>query len=181
MAASISKRMAEIQANFDKEKCLLKHFFVGVDVGEIRWIFEAYWDCDWASSVRAAKVGRHSCLWALGCICYLLAALWYIFRNALQSDHHHPQMRWMLTVASSWVVEYALLSPLVILVRGILIPWLFYDDVQGLRQYLIRFGKLVMLRRAGLLKQSNSMLQHLNPACRAAKRFPALNVARLLL
>eukprot|EP01034_Spumella_vulgaris_P022586 gene22586-28721_t len=42
-------------------------------------------------------------------------------------------------------------------------------------------AKLILMRSSGNLRQSNSLVQHLNPACRASRKCPELPVSRLLL
>ena len=41
--------------------------------------------------------------------------------------------------------------------------------------------RLALMRRCGLLRDANAVIQHLNPACRAARSVPHLPLARLLL
>ena len=41
--------------------------------------------------------------------------------------------------------------------------------------------RLALMRTCGLLRHANAVVQHLNPACRAARAFPHLPVSRLLL
>ena len=42
-------------------------------------------------------------------------------------------------------------------------------------------ARLILGRTFGLMRDSNAMVQHFNPACRAARMYPALPIARLLM
>merc|ERR1719329_230322 len=54
-------------------------------------------------------------------------------------------------------------------------------DAHSIWRALRQRAKLVLGRMRGLMKSSNALVQHFNPACRVARVFPYLPVSRFLL
>lgn len=54
-------------------------------------------------------------------------------------------------------------------------------DIRAIFNNLKNRGKLILMRTTGLMRDSNCLIQHFNPACRAARAVPHLPVARLLI
>ena len=62
-----------------------------------------------------------------------------------------------------------------------LLSMVIHNDVKRLHHLLrVRVG-VVMRRTKGVLVNSSELIQHLNPACRAARQFPHLMVSRILM
>ena len=72
------------------------------------------------------------------------------------------------------------IQPVTIYCKRVLFPFLLSGSLKRLLSSLKRQSKLLALRTSGLIKDSKCMIQHLNPACRAARSFPELVVSRLL-
>ena len=89
--------------------------------------------------------------------------------------------QWLIGEILSFIMDLCLLLPMRILAKSVALSSVVSGDVQELYDLIAKRSRLVMLRRAGTIKYANSMIQHFNPACRAARSFPELDVSRLLM
>lgn len=89
--------------------------------------------------------------------------------------------QWAVSVLFTIVFEMVLLSPLRIWVHSVALASIVGSDMRQLYQQLMSRARLAMLRTSGLMRNSNSLIHHFNPACRAARYFPELDISRLLL
>jgi hypothetical protein len=89
--------------------------------------------------------------------------------------------QWLVCVMSSLVLDFALFSPLRILAKSFLLSLSVNSAVCEALDAVCRRARLCMLRRGGLVKTANSLIQHFNGACRAARQFPELDISRLLM
>jgi len=65
--------------------------------------------------------------------------------------------------------------------RGIVVSGIASSDVRSVHSLLRERAKYLTMRSRGLIKFSDSLIQHFNPACRAARAFPELPISRLLM
>ena len=78
-------------------------------------------------------------------------------------------------------MDILILSPFKIWIRGIVISGIAASDVRTVHALLRERAKYVLRRSSGLILYSDSLIQHFNPACRAARAFPELPISRLLM
>ena len=78
-------------------------------------------------------------------------------------------------------MDILILSPFKIWMRGIVISGIAASDVRTVHALLRERAKYVLRRSSGLILYSDSLIQHFNPACRAARAFPELPISRLLM
>ena len=78
-------------------------------------------------------------------------------------------------------MDILILSPFKIWIRAIVISGIASSDVRTVHALLRERAKYVLRRSSGLIRFSDSLIQHFNPACRAARAFPELPISRLLM
>lgn len=83
--------------------------------------------------------------------------------------------------ALSWMGEILLLKPIKIMLHSIVLSQLVASDISTLMHTLRTRGKLILTRSFGLIRTHDANIQHFNSACRAARSFPQLQIARLLM
>jgi hypothetical protein len=88
---------------------------------------------------------------------------------------------WLQIAFISLFIDIFYLIPLKIWVRRVGIVSAVNLDVRVLHGLLRERAKAILMRRAGLMRNSNALVQHFNPACRAARAFAHLPSARLLM
>jgi hypothetical protein len=88
---------------------------------------------------------------------------------------------WMVLIIVSIAVDLFILQPTKILLKWIVIPSFAYEMIRKYYLHIRDQAKILLLRIRGSLNEDESLVQHLNPACRVARStaqsFPS---ARLL-
>ena len=89
---------------------------------------------------------------------------------------------WGVVLVISVFGYFLLLEPLVILLKHVLVVGVLAAEVVTERcDILARKSRIILGRRVGLMRDAHALVQHLNPACRAARSYPYLPVSRMLL
>ena len=88
---------------------------------------------------------------------------------------------WLIVAFACCFQDVLLSSPLKILMKWIGLSSICCESVQSQHQLLQQRARYLLTRRFGIMgTYSSYLLQHFNPACRAARSFPHLPTARLL-
>jgi hypothetical protein len=77
--------------------------------------------------------------------------------------------------------DIVLIQPAKIWINFVVISSSVSRHVRKLCERLSLRSRLMMMRTHGMMRDADCNMQHFNPACRAARRFPHLPIARLLL
>jgi hypothetical protein len=89
---------------------------------------------------------------------------------------------WGYTLLAVLVQYYLVQEPALILLKDVLIVHTLAGRIITERvELLARRTKVILMRRAGLIRNAHALVQHLNPACRVARCYPFLPVSRLLI
>lgn len=89
---------------------------------------------------------------------------------------------WAVCFAVAFTEYYGLVEVLVILLQDVVVvQMLVRRKLRDQWMIVTRHAKLVLMRTTGLMKDAHALVQHFNPACRAARTFPHLPVARMLI
>jgi hypothetical protein len=78
-------------------------------------------------------------------------------------------------------MDILILSLFKIWIKAIVISGIAASDIRSVHALLRERAKYVLRRSSGLIRFSDSLIQHFNPACRAARAFPELPISRLLM
>jgi hypothetical protein len=111
---------------------------------------------------------------------YIAAISFYIFFFGEKIGVYGTAI-WMVLIIVSIAVDLFILQPTKILLKWIVIPSFAYEMIRKYYLHIRDQAKILLLRIRGSLNDDESLVQHLNPACRVARSsaqsFPS---ARLL-
>jgi len=88
---------------------------------------------------------------------------------------------WLALAIFSIVMDVILFQPMKIWLRWICINSWVARDVRTILNAMSKRYVGIIQRKAGVMRDANSLVQHFNPACRAARQFPHLPISRFLL
>ena len=177
-ADSLSRDINNI-GDGEREMYLLKHFIVNVlHSGSLRAFAEKI-----ILSRRVAQspflnsaISFSTCAFVLAVVAAMIYSI-VLLEGKVGSRAAHVFFTLTMTVlaqdiliiqpASLWIEWYGVRRPLA-------------NELNELVAYLRRRVKLVLSRRCGLVRDYGCFVQHFNPACRVARRYPALPVSKFL-
>ena len=88
----------------------------------------------------------------------------------------------ILTCASlSSHLQLFLQLPFQLLVKFVVLPTTVSFDLLKMSEHIKKRAKQILTRQSGMMRNVHASIQHMNPACRVARCFPELPVARLLI
>jgi hypothetical protein len=90
-------------------------------------------------------------------------------------------MFWLMGAIQSFLMDIFLLQPSKIWLHKIAVTGNAGVQVQHSHGLLRDRSLTIMTRTRGLIRNSSAIIQHLNPACRAARAYPELPAARLIM
>ena len=97
-------------------------------------------------------------------------------------DQWNPKTTlWVSVMAMVLFFDVCVLQPLKILIKWVYLPWQAKEDYTFLHKSLAARAKGILSKKVGLMKNANSLIQHFNPVCRAARSVPHLPCSRLLM
>ena len=111
--------------------------------------------------------------------CLVILPLWfsmelfYIFLMGIRMGSG-TTVPWLIGCGTSFLQQLIFLQPMKIWMKWTVLSKACYSDVTFLHAALKKYAKVIMLRTSGAMVEANSRIQHLNPACRAARAFPHL-------
>jgi hypothetical protein len=111
---------------------------------------------------------------------YCLFALTFVFVFAIRIGPKATVI-WLKGSSVSLVMEIVLLLPFKSWVNRILIASFSSRDIRINHGLLRERCSAIMKRSHGLIRATRSLVQHFNPACRAARKHPELAASRLLM
>jgi len=88
---------------------------------------------------------------------------------------------WIIVVVFSIFQDAIILHPLKIWLKWVALNSAVSTDARKMFNALHLRFYTIMNRNAGMMRDANSLIQHFNPACRAARMFPGLPISRFLL
>jgi len=140
------------------------HYFFGLDEKKVRY--------------------RNQCLFRYLSVIllplYFILAAVFAFQYAVTIGAKATNF-WLLSCLITVVYDAVLLQPLKILMKWVVIIDTTRPIVRELFKVLEIRSSTILRRKTGLMKNTNSLIQHFNPACRAARSFPQLPISRLLM
>jgi hypothetical protein len=116
----------------------------------------------------------------IGVPLYIFALVFYVFLFGVGIGVDATKL-WLLGSLFAFLQDVFILSTLKIWLKFIVVST---AGSKLIREYhhLLKVRTEVLLRRyVGLMKHSNALIHHFNPACRAARSFPDLPIARVLI
>jgi len=88
---------------------------------------------------------------------------------------------WIFVTLASLLIDMLILQPARIWLKWVALNSTVSSDMRQICDALAKRFISIIQRKAGVMRDANSLIQHFNPACRAARQFPRLAVSRFLL
>jgi len=111
---------------------------------------------------------------------YLAALIWFVYVFNLSIGSRATNL-WLTVTFASLGQDIILLQPTKIYINFVVINGSVSRHVRAICERLSYHSRLIMMRSHGMMRDAGALLQHFNPACRAARMYPHLPIARLLL
>ena len=176
----IRSEMEYMPNNELREEFLIKHFVVDAFKGHQRNIAARYF----LGSVKSTKRSRVSTMLRYASL-LLLPAIFAVLIYFVLFFNFDIGSRatdlWLFVVFITLLEDIFFLQPLKIWLNWVVIN--SYVSAEAFKICValkLRFSS-IMNRRAGAMRDANALIQHFNPACRAARLFPDLPVSRFLM
>jgi hypothetical protein len=172
-ADEICEAMATIRPDSEQGKFLLQSFTANI-FGNFKQHIAS----------RVFRKDTHQITW-ISRLClillpaYIIFVLFYVFLFGVSLGAKTTNA-WLAGFCVAFVQEVLLFTPFKLWSNDIVISSVIYDDVAAVSMEIEKKAGLVMLRSKGLMNEID-LIHHLNPACRAARRYPHLPVSRLLM
>lgn len=182
-AENLRRELSAIDDPELREEYLMKHFIVHIYSGYQRSVVHRYFfPTDYTDPTRSTSLHvamQHGlCLLLLPVLFFVM--LYYIFAFNANIGSRAGNL-WLLVTFVSLLQKTFFAEPCKILVKWMVLNASVATDVRKFCEALSQ-RSLVMLRRTnGVVRNYNDMVQHFNPACRAARTYSSLPIARLLL
>ena len=176
---AVKRIVGALSSDIDKEAYLIQQFLVECLPPLQRRLASLYL----FRKVELSKVGlSNTSLYALFAVLmlYLAFTVVYIFM-AGTSIGSRASMQWLLVVGICFAYDLLLLQPIKIWTKYVAVSSIASGDLRLYHAMLRERSRFVLTRINGVVRGYNQMLHHTNPACRAARTFPELAAARLLI
>lgn len=180
-AEAIKLALSNIRLNSDKDTYLIRRFLCDSLPGYRRLVAQHYFFHAIETEEFYSKQPLYVLKICLAClVLYFIAMATFIFVWGVLIGSRATDL-WLLAVLTALVQDMFLLQPLRIIVKFVFITNAVTAELQALYEVLAIRSKSILTRSTGLFRNKNALVQHFNPACRAARSVPALPAARLLL
>ena len=178
----LKNEMEVLSNKEDQEKFLMRHFVLdNLDgfrrnlamrymLGEGRYL-SPHWKSFYQAQKYVSAVSL-ALMWAI--------LIYYIFVFNLSIGSRATTL-WLVLAMTSVALDAMLFQPLRIWFKWIVINSWAAKDVRTILKSLGKRYTSIIQRKAGIMRDANSLVQHFNPACRTARQFPHLPISRFLL
>jgi hypothetical protein len=129
---------------------------------------------------RTALVKAQECFSVIALPVIVIVLLYYVYLFNLSIGSRATSM-WLVVTFYGLGQDIVLLQPLKVWINTIAVNGSVSAEVRGLCEGLSRKARLYLMRTHGMMRDADALVQHFNPACRAARMFPSLPISRLLL
>jgi hypothetical protein len=184
LAMGMKGELQLLEEDEEKEVLLIKYFVLEQLTGYKRRIVQRYLLGEGRfMSMRPSSKAARATKWYAASV--MLPLLWatlmysiYLFHLSLAS---RSSLIWMVISILALAVDFAFLQPGRIWLKWVVINGTVGEDVRTIL-HALRLRFIAILRRdQGVMRDRHSLVQHFNPACRAARQFPHLPVSRYLM
>jgi hypothetical protein len=181
-ANDIKNQMQFTKSTHEQENVLIRRFLVDNFAGYRKALVSRYTLIDLPSDGDAESNRRfiRSCC----CITFIPVAFGVIIHFILlwnETIGSRASAIWAAAVYVILMLDLIVFQPATIWLKWVIMNRSISQEMhQIIDAITIRFGA-VLCRKAGAMRDSASLVQHFNPACRAARMFPHLPLARFLM
>lgn len=179
-ADEIYDTIVQMDDAYDQNKQLLNQFIVNVLSGFRQTIAKQYFEMEVKEAAQTQTLTWVHYLCVIMLPLYVIGICFYVFLFAVRMGSETTAY-WLEGGCISFFEDILLLTPIKLYVKWIGMSFVVASEIDTVTAHLLCKFRLIMLRSRGLMKTANDMIQHLNPACRVARRLPHLAVSRLLM
>jgi hypothetical protein len=179
-ADKIKIEMEGLKTPNEKEQYMMRRFILDNFNGYRRRIVQRYMiDPHERPSDEWKRVAvRAICALILPIV--LLIQLYFIFTLNVGIGSRATGV-WLGILSLSLAQDLFILMPIRIWLKWIVVNSNVAAEVQRVFDACNRRYEHILFRKAGMMRDANSLIQHFNPACRAARTFPELPLSRFLI
>ena len=180
-AEAVKLTLSTIRLDQDKDLFLIRRFLVDSLPGYRRLVAQHYF----FHKQETEEFYKDQPLYVLK-ICAGSLALYYIVATTIVllfgvGIGSKATTLWLFGVLTALAQDMFLLQPLRIVVKFVFITNSVTAELLALFEVLAIRARSLTKRQFGLMKNKNALIQHFNPACRAARCLPTLPSARFLM
>ena len=110
---------------------------------------------------------------------YFFALVMYIFMTGVFLGGSKTN-KFLLILVQLVFQEIFILKPMKLWMKWVMISSLTSAEIRSFHGILRERAKVILTRKSGIVTNFNCIIQHFNPACRAARCYPHLSASRLL-
>ena len=178
-AYTIKRNMKAFEYDDQREVYLLQQFLVQSLRGFSRYIAYRHFFEDFDSRKETVRPNLHYLCMILVPL-YVMALIFYIFLFGISLEAHAAKI-WFIEIIVVALLSTIVIIPLTILLKNVVVTYQARKDILSLFRVMKMRGKTILRRSIGLMTHSHALMHHFNPACRAARNYPELPAARLLM
>ena len=187
-ASAMQRDLFYLTFDEDKEAFLIKSFIIEIlpaycQSTAVYALFGGPLDLNYVSE-KPSNAFMDNVLKIITCV-YLLGHFfgfsYFIFRVGVDIGSSGTGI-FITSFAASILVDTFFVKPFHVILKWIL--WIYFFVGKKISHILTRLkqrSKLILIRTGGIMRGAYSVIQHVNPACRVAREFPFLPLARLLM
>jgi len=178
-AEMIQKEMEVMDSTEEQEKFLMRQFIVNSFATMQRGVVSKYFLKEYSlKRTESVKNLERASFVFLPLLMLFMLYYVYVFNLAIGS---RATNMWLIVTFIGLAQDTFLIAPTKILINFMVINNNVSRDVRMICERLSMRSKLILMRTHGLMRDAGSLVQHFNPACRAARMYPALPISRLLM
>jgi hypothetical protein len=178
-AATIRREMESMSTAEEQEEFLMRQFIVDAFTAHQRQVVAKYFLKEF-SLKRTAWVKAQEYLALVVLPILVLVLIYYVYVFNLSIGARATSM-WLIVTFYGLGQDIVLLQPMKVYINTIAVNGSVSSEVRDLCETLSRRARLYLMRTHGMMRDADALVQHFNPACRAARMFPHLPIARLLM
>jgi hypothetical protein len=174
--ANMKKELEQMSTEEEQEMYLMRHFIVDIFDGPRRGVVSRHFLETY--NTRRKVHWEYCSIIFLPIMLAIMIYYVYVFNISIGSRSTNL---WLVVVSINFVQDVFFLKPLKLWINFVLINGSVSHEVRDLCLKLSRRSKLIMMRTHGMVRDADALVQHFNPAVRAARMYPALPISRLLM
>jgi hypothetical protein len=182
VAINVRREIEALKSVNEKEEYLLKIFIIDLFAGFRRLLVERLLLYNYVNTARNRHLETVSRWFSIIALPVVFGVMLYLIFSFQVSIGSRATTSWLIIVAVSVLQDILLLQPIKIWLKYVLINSLVSPEVRKIFDIVrIRFKHVITRQARAISDSSSALVQHFNPACRVARTFPHLPVARFLM
>jgi hypothetical protein len=182
-AQFIIRQVREFDSEYEQEMYLLQSFIAHTMPSILKRTaaYKHFFRGNFSPFLRYSRVQMLAEYFSLICLpLSIMAALLYIFTQGLFIGPDATQS-WVLSVTVTILLDIIVLQPIKIWINWVAAGSIVEEQARACLGLLRDRAIFLLKRTKGSITHSNSLIQHFNPVCRAARYYPHFPISRLII